>query len=282
MLIMQSTGGVLSLEHAVAHAVGSVTSGPAGGAMAGAMFARLGDESHLVTYDMGGTSTDICLIEAGAPLERQGSQLDEVKIAVPSLDINAIGAGGGSIAWLDPGGILDLGPHSAGASPGPACYGRGGEQPTLTDANLVLGLLSPASFLGGRLDLQPDRAERALKTYIAEPLGLSIEEAALAINALASARIAEGIRATTVRRGLDPRDFSLFSFGGAGGLHAAAVTRELRFERTIVPREAAVLSALGFLVADVRHDYQRAVGQDRKSTRLNSSHSQQSRMPSSA
>lgn len=228
--------------------------------MAGALFARLRDEPHFVTYDMGGTSTDICLIEDGAPLERQATQLGEVKIAVPALDISTLGAGGGSIAWIDPGGILDLGPHSAGAAPGPACYGQGGELPTLTDANLVLGLIAPKTFLGGRLALDRDLAAKAVETHIAEPLGLSVEDAAFAINALASARIAEGIRANTVRRGLDPREFTIFSFGGAGGLHAAAVAEELEIPRAVIPREASVLSAVGFLAADVRHDYQRVVG----------------------
>jgi N-methylhydantoinase A len=261
VLVMQSTGGVLPLEHSTRQAVGSVTSGPAGGAMAGALFARLGQESHLVTYDMGGTSTDICLIEDGVPLERQATQLEEVKIAVSALDISALGAGGGSIAWIDPGGILDLGPHSAGAVPGPACYGRGGDLPTLTDANLTLGLIAPETFLGGRLGLDRDLAIRAIEDHIAGPLGLSVESAAQAINALASARIAEGIRANTVRRGLDPREFTIFCFGGAGGLHASAVAHELEIPRAIVPREASVLCALGFLAADVRHDYQRAVGQ---------------------
>jgi len=260
MLVMQSTGGVLPLAHAISHAVGSVTSGPAGGAMAGALFARLCDEPHLVTYDMGGTSTDICLIEDGLPLERQGTQLGEIKIAVSALDISALGAGGGSIAWIDTGGILDLGPHSAGAEPGPACYDRGGTLPTLTDANLVLGLIAPDTFLGGRLSLDPKLATAAVEQHIAAPLGLTVPEAALAINALASARIAEGIRANTVRRGLDPREFTIFSFGGAGGLHAAAVASELEFPRAIVPREASVLSALGFLATDVRHDYQQALG----------------------
>jgi N-methylhydantoinase A len=260
VLVMQSTGGVLPLAPAVQHAVGSVTSGPAGGAMAGALFARLRDEPHLVTYDMGGTSTDICLIEDGAPLERQETQLGEVKIAVPALDISALGAGGGSIAWIDSGGILDLGPHSAGAMPGPACYGQGGEFPTLTDANLVLGLIAPDTFLGGRLALDRDLAAKAVETHVAKPLGLSVEDAAYAVNALASARIAEGIRANTVRRGLDPREFTIFSFGGAGGLHAAAVAEELEIPRAVIPREASVLSAVGFLAADVRHDYQRVVG----------------------
>ena len=259
VLVMQSTGGVLPIDHAVRHAVGAVTSGPAGGAMAGALFAELTNEPRVVTYDMGGTSTDICLIEDGKPLERQETQLGEVKIAVPALDISAIGAGGGSIAWIDPGGILDLGPHSAGASPGPACYGQGGTEPTLTDANLVLGLIAQETFLSGRLALDRSLATKAIEKHVAGPLGLLAEEAALAINALASARIAEGMRANTVRRGLDPREFTIISFGGAGGIHAAAVAQELEIPRAIVPREASVLSALGFLAADVRHDYQRTV-----------------------
>ncbi|MEC7658101.1 MAG: hydantoinase/oxoprolinase family protein, partial [Pseudomonadota bacterium] len=196
------------------------------------------------------------------PLERQETQLGEVKIAIPALDISALGAGGGSIAWIDPGGILDLGPHSAGASPGPACYGQGGTEPTLTDANLVLGLIAQETFLSGRLALDRSLATKAIEKHVARPLGLPAEEAALAINALASARIAEGMRANTVRRGLDPREFTIFSFGGAGGIHAAAVAQELEIPRAIVPREASVLSALGFLAADVRHDYQRAVSKN--------------------
>jgi N-methylhydantoinase A len=144
--------------------------------------------------------------------------------------------------------------------PGPACYGRGGELPTLTDANLALGLIAPESFLGGRLGLDRRLAVQALERHVAGPLGLSVEAAAQAINALASARIAEGIRANTVRRGLDPREFTIFCFGGAGGLHASAVAQELEIPRAVVPREASVLCALGFLAADVRHDYQRAVG----------------------
>lgn len=261
MLVMQSTGGVLPVERASGHAVGAITSGPAGGAMAGALYAKLAGCTHAVTYDMGGTSTDICLIEDGQPLERQQTLLEDVKIAVPALDVAALGAGGGSIAWIDAGGILDLGPQSAGAEPGPACYGRGGMEPTLTDANLVLGYIAPETFLGGRLSLSLDKARAAISDRIAGPLGLGVEEAALAINALGSSRIAEGIRASTVRRGLDPRDFTLFCFGGAGGLHAETVARELSIPRAIVPREASVLSALGFLSADVRQDHYRAVGQ---------------------
>ena len=261
LLVMQSTGGVLPVSEAVRLAVGSINSGPAGGAMAAALYARMAGCAHAVSYDMGGTSTDICLVEDGTPLERHKTELLDVKIAMPTLDIAALGAGGGSLAWIDSGGILDLGPESAGADPGPACYGRGGLKPTLTDANLMLGYICPDTFLGGRLSLSPDRARSALLEHIARPLGLSPEDAALAVNALASSRIAEGIRAATVRRGLDPREFSLLSFGGAGGLHAEAVAQELSIPRAIVPREASVLSAIGFLSTDVRRDFQRSVGQ---------------------
>lgn len=260
VLVMQSTGGALPIEQAVALAVGAITSGPAGGAMAGALFAGMGAEKRMVTYDMGGTSTDICLIEGAVPFERQKTEFRDVKVAVPALDIAALGAGGGSIAKIDGGGILDLGPESAGAQPGPACYGRGGELPTLTDANVVLGYVSPETFLGGRMKLSRERAAAAVEKHIARPLGLSVEDASMAINALGSSRIAEGIRAATVRRGFDPRDFTLFCFGGAGGLHADAVARELSIPRAIIPREASVLSALGFLSSDVRHDFAAPVG----------------------
>ena len=260
VMAMQSTGGALPVEQSVRHAVGALTSGPAGGAMAGAFFARHGGEARMVTYDMGGTSTDICLIEAGQPLERQKTDFGDVKVVAPALDVTALGAGGGSIAKLDRGGILELGPESAGSRPGPACYGHGGELPTLTDANVVLGYISAESFLGGRMKLARDRAVAAVAKHVAAPLGLSVEDASYAIHMLANARIAEGIRAATVRRGRDPRDCTLFSFGGAGGVHADMVGRELLIPKIIIPREASVLSALGFLSSDVRHDFSAPVG----------------------
>jgi N-methylhydantoinase A len=260
VMVMQSTGGALPIKQAVRHAVGAITSGPAGGSMAGALFARLVAGQRLVTCDIGGTSTDICLIEGGLPLERRQTEFRDVKVAAPALDIAALGAGGGSIAKVDNAGILDLGPESAGAQPGPACYGRGGTLPTLSDANVVLGYIAPETFLGGRMSLSRDLAAAAIEAHVAQPLGLTVEEASLAIGALASTRIAEGIRAATVRRGFDPRDFALLSFGGAGGLHADAVARELLIPKAIIPREASVLSALGFLSSDVRHDFAGAVG----------------------
>lgn len=259
IMIMQSTGGLLPIDQAGAYAVGCVTSGPAGGAMASALYARLMDAPLVVTYDTGGTTTDISLIEAGTPLERRKTEHEELKIAVPSIDISVVPLGGGSIARLDSGGILTLGPQSAGADPGPACYARGGILPTLTDANLVLGLLSPKTFLGGRMGLSMELARAAVET-LARPLALSIERTALAIHALANVRIAESVRTATLKKGMDPRDMTLLSFGGAGGVHAASVASELSIGRVVIPREASVFSALGFLSADVRLDEQLPIG----------------------
>lgn len=258
--IMQSTGGVLPVQQARQHAVGAVTSGPAGGAMAGALFARVGGWPRAVTYDMGGTSTDIAMIIDGRPTERQRVEVADLPIATPAVEIEALGAGGGSIAALDAGGILSLGPESAGAMPGPACYQRGGTRPTTTDASVVMNLLDPANFLGGRLSLSRQAAAAAIDVAVGGPLGLTTEAAAQAIHELATSKITEGIRLATVRRGMDPRDFVLISFGGAGGLHANAVARELSIPTVLIPRQASVLSALGFLAADIRRDLQRSIG----------------------
>lgn len=259
VLIMQSSGGVLPIEDAGRKAVGAVTSGPAGGAMAGTLFARLNNLPNVVTYDMGGTSTDICIIENGRAVERQKTEVNNLKIGIPAVEVNALGAGGGSVARIDAGGILDLGPESVGADPGPACYMRGGTKPATADANVTLGYVSPDTFLGGRLRLSREAAVEAIQRVVGEPLGLSPEAAAYAIHQLATSKITAGIRLATVRRGMDPRDYALISFGGAGGVHANAVARELRIPRVIIPRQASVLSALGFLAADVRHDLQRTV-----------------------
>jgi N-methylhydantoinase A len=258
--IMQSSGGVLPVMDASRRAVGAITSGPAGGAMAGALFARAKNLSRVVTYDMGGTSTDVALIKDGIPLERQTSEVDDLRIAAPAIEIEALGAGGGSIAWIDPSGILALGPQSAGALPGPACYGRGGTRPATSDASVVLNMLSPETFMGGRVPLSRDLSIAALDAHIATPLNLSVEAAAFAIHELATSKITEGIRLATVRRGMDPRDFALISFGGAGGLYANSVARELSIPTVVIPRQASVLSALGFLASDIRYDFHRTVG----------------------
>jgi N-methylhydantoinase A len=259
IFVMQSTGGVLPIAEAGRRAVGAVTSGPAGGAMGAALFARELKLANLVTYDTGGTSTDICVIENGVPIESQRSDMGDLRIGVPAIDINPIGIGGGSIARIDSGGILAIGPESAGAVPGAACFLRGGTRPTLTDANLVLGLIDPDNFLGGKMKLSVDAAREAIGSHIAGPLAMSIEEAAWAIHVLASSQIAEGIRLATVKRGKDPRDFALMSFGGAGGLHASEVAAELQIPKIVIPELASVLSAMGFLAADVRQDRQRSI-----------------------
>lgn len=260
MLVMQSSGGVLPIDRAVSYAVGSIASGPVGGAMAGVLIARSAGLARVVTYDMGGTSTDVSVILDGAPVEREKLEIDNVKIASPAIDIIALGAGGGSIARLDHGGVLELGPESAGARPGPVCYGGGGERPTLTDANLVLGYISDRTFLGGRLHLSIEKARSAIAKTIAEPLSVSVEEASLAIHALGTSRIAEGVRMATLQRGHDPRGFTLCAFGGAGGLHAEAVARDLSIPNVVIPPQASVLSALGLLATDIRHDYLRPIG----------------------
>lgn len=257
MLIMQSNGGVLPAAAAVKKAVGAVTSGPAGGAMSGVLFARSLGLDKVVTYDTGGTSTDVCIIENGHPVEVQAKELADSRISIPTVEINPLAVGGGSIARLSLGGILDIGPRSARARPGPACFGYGGVEPTLTDANVVLGYVSTDTFLGGRMKLSREAAAKAIQDHIATPLGVTTEEAAMAIHAIANSRVAEGVRLATVKRGSDPRDYALISFGGAGGLHADAVAQELQMPTAIIPRQASVLSALGFLAADVRHDFQR-------------------------
>ncbi|MGU3495465.1 hydantoinase/oxoprolinase family protein [Xanthobacteraceae bacterium A53D] len=260
VFVMQSSGGVLPIAAAARRAVGAVTSGPAGGAMSGALFARSLGLKNVVTYDTGGTSTDVCLIDNGVPVESGRAEIAGLRITAPAIDVNPIGIGGGSLARVDASGILAVGPLSAGARPGPACFGHGGERATLTDANLVLGLISPDTFLGGRMALSVEAARRAIETDVAKPLGVSIEEAAYAVHVLASSGITEGIRLATVRRGQDPRDFALMSFGGAGGLHANEVARELQIPKVVIPRMASVLSALGFLAADIRQDLQQTLG----------------------
>ncbi|MBZ8134816.1 hydantoinase/oxoprolinase family protein [Afifella sp. IM 167] len=260
ILVMQSNGGVLPIAEAGRRAVGAVTSGPAGGARAAALFARSMNLENVVSYDTGGTSSDVCVVEGHVPIESPSKTMSDLKIAVSAIEINPVGLGGGSIACLDPAGILTIGPQSAGATPGPAAFGRGGNRATLTDANVVLGCIAPGSFLGGRLKIAPALAHAAIEREIAAPLQIGVEEAAFAIQQLAVSKISEGIRLATVRRGADPRDFALMCFGGAGGLHADAVARELEIPKAIVPRQASVLSALGFLATEVRHDFSRSLG----------------------
>ena len=258
VLIMQSNGGVAPIEDSKNMAVRAILSGPAGGVSAAAYIGQLLDERKIIAFDMGGTSTDISLIENGIPHIANEKFEAGWKIAAPMIDIHTLGAGGGSIARVDEGGILHVGPDSAGADPGPACYGRGGERPTVTDASLALGYLDPANFLGGRANLDADAAEMALAEHVGTPLGLSSVEAAYGVYKVVCTTMAEGIRLMSVSRGVDPREFTIMGFGGASGLHASEVARQLQVEKVYIPASAPVLSAYGMLNTDIRYDYFRS------------------------
>jgi len=257
VLIMQSHGGVAPMKESARLAAGAVLSGPAGGVAAGRYSARLLGEGNLITFDMGGTSTDIALLQRGEPQLTGEKTVGVAKVALPALDIHTLGAGGGSIAWVDPGRILHVGPESAGADPGPAGYAKGGTRATVTDANLVLGYLDPANFLGGRIGLDAKAAERAV-AQVAKQLGTSLREAALGISRVVNTNMAEGIKIVSVRRGVDPRKFALVAFGGAAGLHVTEVARLLEIRRVVVPSVAAVLSAWGMLATDLRYELVRS------------------------
>jgi len=255
-LIIQSHGGVAPIAEAGRLAAGGVLSGPAGG-VAGSVYAgRLLGEPNLIPFDMGGTSTDISLVIDGVAALVMNRRVGDHQIALNSLDIASIGAGGGSIARVDAGGILHVGPESAGAVPGPACYGQGGIEATVTDANLVLGYLDPENFLGGARSLDPIPAASAVDR-IAAALGIERLAAARGIHRIVNTTMAEGVRLVSVRRGVDPRRFALFAFGGAAGLHATEIARQLGLKRVIVPRLAAVLSAWGMLATDLRFEVAR-------------------------
>jgi N-methylhydantoinase A len=256
VLIIQSHGGVATIADSVRLAAGSVLSGPAGGVAGSRHAARLIGHPDLILFDMGGTSTDISLVVDGAAQIASDRRLAGQRVALQALDIVSIGAGGGSIARVDPGGVLHVGPESAGAEPGPACYGQGGTEATVTDANLVLGLLDPDGFLGGRARLDRTAAEAAIDR-IAQALGVERVAAAEGIHRVIDARMAEGIRLVSVRRGVDPRRFAILAFGGAAGLHVTAIARQLGLRRVVVPRLAAVLSAWGMLTSDLRYEVAR-------------------------
>jgi N-methylhydantoinase A len=257
VLIMLSHGGVAPIAEATRIAAATVLSGPAGGVAGARRVAAMLEAPNLIPLDMGGPSTDISLIVAGeAVLSGERSVADET-IALPSLDIVTLGAGGGSIAKLSAGGLAQVGPQSAGAQPGPACYGRGGELATVTDASVMLGFLDPQNFLGGRVVLDTQAAELAL-TSLGEALGLSAVEAAQGIHRIVNTHMAEGIRLATVRRGVDPRKFALLGFGGAAGLHVTALARMLDLSRVVVPDMASVLSAWGMLATKLRFEMTRS------------------------
>jgi N-methylhydantoinase A/oxoprolinase/acetone carboxylase beta subunit len=257
--IMQSSGGLADVPVAAEHAALTVLSGPAGGAAAAALLAARLGEPDLLCFDMGGTSCDVCVVEDGRVRETAGREIGGRPLALPMVDIHTVGAGGGSIAWRDAGGALRVGPRSAGADPGPACYGRGGTEPTVTDANLVLGHLDAQQPLAGGVRLDPQAAHDAVQR-LADELGLPDTRAcAEGIVRVANTEMVRALRVVTVERGIDPRRFALLAFGGAGPLHAAAIADELGITRIVVPRAAGVLSALGLAAADRRRDVAHSV-----------------------
>ncbi|HEY4996966.1 MAG TPA: hydantoinase/oxoprolinase family protein [Solirubrobacteraceae bacterium] len=257
-LVMQSSGGLTEASHAGAHAALTVLSGPAGGVAGALMLAAQADEAQVLCFDMGGTSCDVCLIEEGVVGESAERLIAGRPLALPALDIHTVGAGGGSIAWRDPGGALRVGPASAGAHPGPACYGRGGECPTVTDANLLLGRLLEDAPLAGQIELDREAAERAIGA-LADELELDPLTCAEGIVRVAEAEMLGALRLMSVERGIDPRGFALMPFGGAGPLHAAALAQELGITRLLCPRTSGVLCALGLAAAAPRRDVARTV-----------------------
>jgi N-methylhydantoinase A len=254
--IMQSNGGMIGPAQAAEEAVRCILSGPAGGLVGAQVVAAAASFDQVLTFDMGGTSTDVALID-GVPLASSAAQIGGLPVNVPMLAIHTVGSGGGSIAFRDAGGGLQVGPQSAGAEPGPACYGVG-ELPTVTDANLLLGRIRPELFFGGQMALDVARAEGAF-TALAAELGIGPEEAQLGVFQIVNAHMARALRVISVQQGRDPQDYILLAFGGAGGLHAVELARELGMPRVLVPRQAATLSALGMLMADAANDYSRTV-----------------------
>lgn len=255
LLIMQSNGGVMSPQVAQRFASNTLLSGPAGAPQAGIFYGRGNHFNDLITVDMGGTSFDIALIKNGTPIATQDGSIGEHRLASPILDIHTIGAGGGSIASVDAGGLLAVGPASAGAQPGPACYGRGGTLPTVTDADLVLGYLDVESFEGGELKVDVTAAREAIEQHVAIPLKMDLVTAAQGIYDIVNANMAAALGVVSVQRGYDPREFVLIVAGGAGPIHAAPIARELDIPLILVPRESSVFCAAGMLISDLQHDY---------------------------
>ena len=253
--IMQSNGGMATFAAAARRAVTTVLSGPAGGVTAGAYACRMTGFKNIITFDMGGTSCDVALIKDGEPFVASRGKIEGRDLAVPMMDINTVSAGGGTIARVDRFGVLQVGPDSAGAVPGPACYGRGGEMPTITDCNLVMGHLSARNFLGGRMPLDAEKARQAVESEVARPLGMGVEEAAEGIVRIIDVKMEEAIKAVSTMRGHDLRDFMLLAFGGAGPVHATRMARDLGMAGVIVPLYPGVYSAIGLIMSDVKHDY---------------------------
>ena len=260
LLVMNGNGGMVSASTVAQEAAKTVMSGPASGVMAAAYTGRRAGVPDLITYDMGGTSTDVALIRGADPGVSNETEIEyAMPIHVPLVDVRTVGAGGGSIARIDAGGLLQVGPDSAGAAPGPICYGRGGTEPTISDANLLLGRLNADALLAVDAPVSVDDIRTVFADRLGAPLGLSAEEAAQAVLHIANTRMAGAIRMVSISLGADPRDFALFAFGGAGPLHACALARELGIPRVLVPARPGITNALGCVVADLRHDFVRTI-----------------------
>jgi N-methylhydantoinase A len=272
LLVMQSSGGLVSDEGAAARPVRVIESGPAAGVIAAAAAGRTAGIDNLIAFDMGGTTAKASIIEDGeihlSPEYEVGSEVSQASrlikggghlIRIPAIDIAEVGAGGGSIAWIDPGGVLRVGPESAGAAPGPVCYRLGGARPTVTDANVILGYLNPTYLCGGELTLDAELARQAVQKHIARPLAISLVEAAEGIHRIANATMQRAIRSVSIERGRDPRDFALIAFGGSGPVHAAGLARDLDIARIVIPPHPGLFSALGLLAAEVEQIYTRSV-----------------------
>lgn len=268
LLVMQSSGGVLTFDVACERPVFLVESGPAAGVVAANYLGSALGHKDVISFDMGGTTAKVGLIRDGSPQVTKDYEVGGAAragvgaargsgypILTPVIDLVEIGAGGGSIAWVDPGGVLRVGPHSAGADPGPVCYGKGGTEPTITDANLVLGRLNPSYFLGGEIELDVEGARRAIKEKCADPLGLDVVAAANGIVEIANAAMVNALRLISVQRGYDPREFVLVAFGGAGPVHANRLAVETEVPTTVIPMSPGITSAMGLLVTDLKHEY---------------------------
>ena len=255
ILLMQSNGGSLTIAAAQNYPVRMITSGPAGGALAVQRLGTATKQSNFLGVDMGGTSTDISLIYKGELRMTTEGGIDELPVKVPMIEINTIGAGAGSIAWLDDWNGLHVGPHSAGADPGPAAYKRGGTEPTVTDANLVLGRMHPDRFVGGDMSVDLAAAREAIQLKIADPLEMTVEEAAAGIIRIANANMERALRVSSAEKGFDPRDITLLAFGGAGPMHAAALATAVGIPEVLVPEHPGVFSAVGLVMSDIRHDF---------------------------
>jgi N-methylhydantoinase A len=257
LYLLDSSGGLMTPAEAGRSSVRLLLSGPSGGVTAAKYIGELSGHDNIITFDMGGTSADVAVIAENTSVLRKETVLDKHHLLLPMVDVRTIGAGGGSIAGVEEGGYLFVGPESAGAEPGPACYGKGGDRPTVTDADVVLGIIDPGQFLGGKLQLDMGKAREAIRVHIAEPLGLSIEEAAAGIKKIVDTRMADLLRVVTIEQGHDPRGFVLYAFGGAGATHAPAFALDV-VEEMIVPSSQSVFCAFGAIASDIKLNLGRA------------------------